>query len=51
MQRWVWAAALWLNAVEGFFSIITRKRLLFGPSVTPFQDEIKRLIREHKGSA
>lgn len=55
--RWVFhftpTSASWLNAVEGFFSIITRKRLRRGvfTSVSQLQDEIRRFINEHNGSA
>jgi transposase len=42
-------SASWLNAVEGFFSIITRRRIRRGTfkSVAGLQDAIKRYIREH----
>jgi transposase len=51
--RWVFhftpTSASWLNAVEGFFSIITRRRIRRGTfkSVADLQDAIKRYIREH----
>jgi transposase len=42
-------SASWLNAVEGFFSIITRRRMRRGvfTSVADLQDAIRRFIREH----
>jgi transposase len=42
-------SASWLNAVEGFFSILTRRRLKRGAfkSVADLQDAIARYIREH----
>ncbi len=51
--RWVFhftpTSASWLNAVEGFFSILTRRRLRRGvfTSVSQLQDAIARYIREH----
>jgi len=51
--RWVFhftpTSASWLNAVEGFFSIITRRRIRRGvfKSVADLQDAIKRYIRQH----
>ena len=51
--RWVFhftpTSASWLNAVEGFFSIITRRRIRRGTfkSVADLQEAIKRYIREH----
>jgi transposase len=51
--RWVFhftpTSASWLNAVEGFFSILTRRRLKRGAfkSVADLQDAIARYIREH----
>ena len=51
--RWVFhftpTAASWLNAVEGFFSILTRRRLKrgsFASKVEP-KEAIARYIREH----
>jgi len=55
--RWVFhftpTSASWLNAVEGFFSIITRRRIRRGAfkSVSDLQDAIRRYIREHNGTA
>ena len=51
--RWVFhftpTSASWLNAVEGFFSILTRRRLKRGvfKSVSQLQEAITRYIREH----
>ena len=51
--RWVFhftpTSASWLNAVEGFFSILTRRRLKRGvfKSVSQLQEAIARYIREH----
>ncbi len=51
--RWVFhftpTSASWLNAVEGFFSIITRRRIRRGvfKSVSDLQESIRRYIREH----
>jgi transposase len=51
--RWVFhftpTSGSWLNAVEGFFSIITRRRIRRGvfKSVSDLQDAIRRYIREH----
>jgi transposase len=51
--RWVFhftpKSASWINAVEGFFSILTRRRLRRGAfqSVADLQDAIARYIREH----
>ena len=55
--RWVFhftpTSASWLNAVEGFFSTLTRRRLRRGgfQSVADLQDAITRYIREHNRSA
>lgn len=55
--RWVFhftpTSASWLNAVEGFFSILTRRRIRRGSftSVSDLQDAIRRYIREHNGNA
>src|SRR6266487_1774678 len=55
--RWVFhftpTSASWLNAVEGFFSIITRRRIRRGvfKSVADLQDAIRRYIREHNHSS
>lgn len=55
--RWVFhftpTSASWLNAVEGFFSIITRRRIRRGifKSVAELEDAIHRYIREHNGHA
>ena len=51
--RWVFhftpTSASWLNAVEGFFSVITRRRIRRGvfKSVVNLQAAINRYIREH----
>ena len=51
--RWVFhftpTSASWLNAVEGFFSIITRRRLRRGvfTSVADLQEAIRNYIRQH----
>jgi transposase len=51
--RWTFhftpTSASWLNAVEGFFSALTRRRLrrgVFG-SVPDLQDAITRYTRDH----
>jgi transposase len=55
--RWVIhftpTSASWLNAVEGFFSIITRRRIRRGvfKSVSDLQDAIRRYIKEHNRSS
>jgi transposase len=55
--RWVFhftpTSASWLNAVEGFFSIITRRRIRRGvfKSVTDLEDAIKRYIADHNRHA
>jgi transposase len=54
--RWVFhftpTAASWINAVEGFFSALTRRRLRRGDfrSVVDLQAAIKRYIAEHNDS-
>jgi transposase len=54
--RWVFhftpTSASWLNAVEGFFSILSRRRLERGVfrAVSQLQDAITRYIREHNKS-
>ena len=56
-SRWTFyftpTSASWLNAVEGFFSIITRRRIRRGvfKSVSDLQDAIRRYLREHNGKA
>jgi transposase len=51
--RWIFhftpTSAAWINAVEGFFSIITRRRIRRGvfKSVADLQEAIRRYIREH----
>ena len=51
--RWVFhftpTSASWINAVEGFFSAITRRRIRRGvfTSVPELQDAITRYIRDH----
>jgi transposase len=55
--RWVFhftpTSASWLNAVEGFFSVITRRRIRRGvfKSVSELQDAIRRYIKEHNRSS
>ena len=46
-------SASWLNAVEGFFSIITRRQIRRGvfKSVADLEDAIRRYIREHNRSS
>jgi transposase len=51
--RWVFhftpTSASWLNAVEGFFSVITRRRIRRGvfKSVGDLEDAIRRYIQNH----
>ena len=55
--RWVFhftpTSASWINAVEGFFSAITRRRIRRGvfKSVPDLQDAITRYIRDHNKAA
>ncbi len=55
--RWVFhftpTSASWINAVENFFSIITRRRLKRGvfKSVSELEDAIKRYIKQHNKSS
>jgi transposase len=55
--RWVFhftpTSASWLNAVEGFFSIITRRRIRRGvfTSVRELEDAIRKYIKEHNGQS
>lgn len=55
--RWVFhftpKSASWINAVEGFFSAITRRRIRRGvfKSVADLQDAITRYIRQHNKAA
>jgi transposase len=55
--RWVFhftpTSASWLNAVENFFSIITRRRIRRGvfKSVAELEDAIKRYIADHNRHA
>lgn len=55
--RWVFhftpKSASWINAVEGFFSIITRRSIRRGvfKSVADLQDAIARYIRAHNKAA
>lgn len=55
--RWVFhftpTSASWLNAVEGFFSIITRRHIRRGvfKSVADLEEAIRRYIRDHNGQA
>jgi hypothetical protein len=46
-------SASWLNAVEGFFSVLTRRRIRRGAfrSVADLQDAIRRYIRDHNQNA
>jgi transposase len=54
--RWVFhftpTSASWINAVENFFSVITRRRIRRGvfTSVAHLQDAIRGYIREHNRS-
>ena len=55
--RWVFhytpTSASWLNAVEGFFSVITRQAIRRGifKSVSDLKDAIMRYIRDHNNDA
>jgi transposase len=55
--RWVFhftlTSASWINAVEGFCSSITRRRIRRGvaKSVSNLQDAIARTIRDHNRAA
>jgi transposase len=55
--RWLFhftpTSASWLNAVEGFFSSITRRQIRRGvfKSVTDLEDAIRRYIHEHNKSS
>jgi len=55
--RWTFhftpTSASWMNAVEGFFSTITRRRIRRGvfKSVSELQEAIRRYIREHNKDA
>jgi transposase len=55
--RWVFhftpTSASWINAVEGFFSAITRRRIRRGvfKSVPDLQEAITRYIRDHNRAA
>ena len=55
--RWVFhftpTSASWLNAVEGFFSAITRRRIRRGVfrSVAELEDAIRRYIQNHNRQA
>ena len=55
--RWVFhftpTSASWLNAVEGFFSIITRRQIRRGifKSVADLEEAIRQYIREHNRSS
>jgi transposase len=55
--RWVFhftpTSGSWLNAVEGFFSVVTRRRIRRGvfESVADLQEAIRRYIKEHNKSA
>ncbi len=55
--RWVFhftpTSASWINAVEGFFSILTRRRIRRGvfKSVPDLEDAILRHIQEHNQNA
>jgi len=46
-------SASWLNAVVGFFSIITRRQIRRGvfKSVADLEDAIRRYIQEHNRSS
>lgn len=53
--RWVFhftpTSASWINAVEGFFSVLTRQRIRRGTfrSIVDLQAAINRYIRDHNG--
>jgi transposase len=55
--RWVFhftpTSASWINAVEGFFSALTRRRLRRGvfQSVADLEQAIARTIREHNATS
>jgi transposase len=55
--RWVFhftpTSASWLNAVEGFFAILTKRRLKRGVfhSVVDLQAAINRFLEDHKAQA
>jgi transposase len=55
--RWIFhftpTSASWINAVEGFFSTITRRSIRRGvfKSVPDLEDAIQRYIREHNRTA
>ena len=55
--RWVFhftpTSASWLNAVEGFFAILTKRRLKRGVfrSVVDLQASINRFIEDHNTQA
>jgi len=55
--RWVFhftpTSASWINAVEGFFSILTRRRIRRGVfrSVSDLKEAISRYLREHNRSS
>jgi transposase len=55
--RWTFhftpTSASWINAVEGFFSIITRRRIRRGvfTSVAHLQEAIRRYIQQHNRSS
>jgi len=55
--RWIFhftpTSASWINAVEGFFSTLTRQRLRRGvfQSVADLEHAIARYIREHNASS
>jgi len=46
-------SASWLNAVEGFFAILTKRRLKRGVfrSVYDLQSAINRFLEEHNGQS
>ena len=54
--RWTFhftpTSSSWLNAVEGFFAVLTRRRLKHGVfrSVTDLQAAINRYVREHNAA-
>jgi transposase len=50
--RFTPTSASWLNAIEGFFSILTRRRLKRGAfrSIADLQEAINRFIAEHNES-
>jgi hypothetical protein len=52
-NNWTPTSASWINAVEGFFSALTRGRLRRGAfqSVADLEQAIARYIREHNATS